>query len=88
MFEERHELPRSPPVTEQEIIDGGTGTRARQVALNVIDEAIANREFQTLNFVTLPPDHLGPGELSHPRTWSHRPCLPHRLSLLITKSTK
>jgi hypothetical protein len=66
MFEEcRHELPQ-PPVTEQEIIDEWDEWELEHdVALNVIDEAIANREFQTLNFVTLPPDHiLGPnGEL-------------------------
>jgi len=66
MFEEyRHEL-RQPPVTEQEIIDEWDEWELEHdVALNVIDEAIANREFQLLNFVTLPPDHiLGPnGEL-------------------------
>lgn len=66
MFEQcRHELPQ-PPVTEQEIIDEWDEWELEHdVALNVIDEAIANREFQTLNFVTLPPDHiLGPnGEL-------------------------
>ena len=61
----RHELPQ-PPVTEQEIIDEWDEWELEHdVALNVIDEAIANREFQTLNFVTFPPDHiLGPnGEL-------------------------
>ncbi len=52
-------------MTEQEIIDEWDEELEHDVALNVIDEAIANREFQTLNFVTLPPDHIpGPnGEL-------------------------
>lgn len=66
MFEQCRDKLSQPPVTEQEIIDEWDEWELEHdVALNVIDEAIANREFQTLNFVTLPPDHiLGPnGEL-------------------------